>query len=158
MCICVCVYVCVRECENKRVEKLFAGSKWRAHRKLIAPTFHLNVLKSFIDLFNANSRSVVERLRKEGEKEFDCHDYMSETTVEILLETAMGVSKKTQDQSGLEYALAVMKQVSEKNLVRRNIIKEKIQYNFKFKSPSIDFSTAGTLFLNSIALRMLCFR
>lgn len=85
------------------------GSKWRAHRKLIAPTFHLNVLKSFIDLFNANSRAVVERMRKEGDKEFDCHDYMSECTVEILLETAMGVSKSTQDRSGYEYAMAVMK-------------------------------------------------
>ncbi|KAG5322825.1 C4G15 protein, partial [Pseudoatta argentina] len=84
------------------------GSKWRAHRKLIAPTFHLNILKSFIDLFNANSRTVVERMRKEGDKEFDCHDYMSECTVEILLETAMGVSKSTQDRSGFEYAMAVM--------------------------------------------------
>lgn len=85
------------------------GPKWRAHRKLIAPTFHLNVLKSFIDLFNANSRAVVERMRKEDDKEFDCHDYMSECTVEILLETAMGVSKSTQDRSGFEYAMAVMK-------------------------------------------------
>ncbi|XP_057341119.1 cytochrome P450 4g15 [Microplitis mediator] len=85
------------------------GQKWRVHRKLIAPTFHLNVLKSFIDLFNANSRAVVEKMRKEGTKEFDCHDYMSETTVEILLETAMGVSKSTQDRSGYEYAMAVMK-------------------------------------------------
>ncbi|XP_078050340.1 cytochrome P450 4g15 [Augochlora pura] len=85
------------------------GPKWRAHRKLIAPTFHLNVLKSFIDLFNANSRAVVEKLRQEGNKEFDCHDYMSELTVEILLETAMGVSKSTQDKSGFEYAMAVMK-------------------------------------------------
>ncbi|KAJ8974790.1 hypothetical protein NQ317_017440 [Molorchus minor] len=34
---------------------------------------------------------------------------MSEATVEILLETAMGVSKKTQDQSGYDYAMAVMK-------------------------------------------------
>lgn len=85
------------------------GSKWRAHRKLIAPTFHLNVLKTFIDLFNANSRAVVDKLRKEGNKEFDCHDYMSECTVEILLETAMGVSKSTQDRSGFEYAMAVMK-------------------------------------------------
>ncbi|CAH1159369.1 unnamed protein product [Phaedon cochleariae] len=84
------------------------GQKWRAHRKLIAPTFHLNVLKSFIDLFNANSREVVQKLKKEVGKEFDCHDYMSEATVEILLETAMGVSKKTQDQSGYDYAKAVM--------------------------------------------------
>ncbi|KAJ8675938.1 hypothetical protein QAD02_011724 [Eretmocerus hayati] len=85
------------------------GQKWRAHRKLIAPTFHLNVLKSFIDLFNANSRAAVEKMRKEDGKEFDCHEYMSETTVEILLETAMGVSKTTQDKSGFEYAMAVMK-------------------------------------------------
>ncbi|VVC91629.1 cytochrome P450 4g15 [Leptidea sinapis] len=84
------------------------GQKWRSHRKLIAPTFHLNVLKSFIDLFNANSRAVVDRLKKETGT-FDCHDYMSECTVEILLETAMGVSKSTQDRSGFEYAMAVMK-------------------------------------------------
>ncbi|CAK9815342.1 Cytochrome P450 4g15 [Anthophora quadrimaculata] len=86
-----------------------SGQKWRTHRKLIAPTFHLNVLKSFIDLFNANSRAVVEKLRKEGTKEFDVHNYMSELTVEILLETAMGVSKTTQDSNGFEYAMAVMK-------------------------------------------------
>lgn len=52
---------------------------------------------------------VVQKLKKEVGKEFDCHDYMSEATVEILLETAMGVSKKTQDQSGYDYAMAVMK-------------------------------------------------
>uniref|UniRef100_A0A2M3Z3F0 Putative cytochrome p450 cyp4/cyp19/cyp26 subfamily n=1 Tax=Anopheles braziliensis TaxID=58242 RepID=A0A2M3Z3F0_9DIPT len=85
------------------------GHKWRQHRKLIAPTFHLNVLKSFIDLFNENSRLVVEKMRQENGKAFDCHDYMNECTVEILLETAMGVSKKTQDQSGYDYAMAVMK-------------------------------------------------
>ncbi|KAJ6648810.1 Cytochrome P450 4g15 [Pseudolycoriella hygida] len=86
-----------------------SGHKWRSHRKLIAPTFHLNVLKSFIDLFNENSRQVVQRLNSEVGKTFDAHDYMSEATVEILLETAMGVSKKTQDQSGYDYAMAVMK-------------------------------------------------
>ncbi|XP_558699.6 cytochrome P450 4g15 [Anopheles gambiae] len=85
------------------------GHKWRQHRKLIAPTFHLNVLKSFIDLFNENSRLVVKKMQNENGKVFDCHDYMSECTVEILLETAMGVSKKTQDQSGYDYAMAVMK-------------------------------------------------
>ncbi|CAH0560443.1 unnamed protein product [Brassicogethes aeneus] len=85
------------------------GDVWRAHRKLIAPTFHLNVLKSFINLFNVNSKQTVEKLKKEIGREFDCHDYMSEATVEILLETAMGVSKKTQDQSCFDYAMAVMK-------------------------------------------------
>lgn len=67
------------------IEYVFLGSKWRSHRKLIAPTFHLNVLKSFIELFNENSVNVVQKLRKEGSKTFDVHDYMSEATVEILL-------------------------------------------------------------------------
>lgn len=52
---------------------------------MIAPTFHLNVLKSFIDLFNKNSIETVNKMEKELGKEFDCHDYMSEATVEILL-------------------------------------------------------------------------
>ncbi|CAG9801779.1 unnamed protein product [Chironomus riparius] len=86
-----------------------SGQKWRAHRKLIAPTFHLNVLKSFIELFNDNSRLVCKKMKALNGKTFDCHDYMSECTVETLLETAMGVSRKTQDQSGFDYAMAVMK-------------------------------------------------
>lgn len=61
------------------------GHKWRSHRKLIAPTFHLNVLKGFIDLFNENSRQVIRKLDLELGKTFDAHDYMSEATVEILL-------------------------------------------------------------------------
>lgn len=62
-----------------------SGHKWRSHRKLIAPTFHLNVLKGFIDLFNENSRQVIKKLNLEMGKTFDAHDYMSEATVEILL-------------------------------------------------------------------------
>lgn len=61
------------------------GDHWRAHRRLIAPAFHQNVLKSFVETFNSNSLNVVRRMRKEVGKEFDVHDYMSETTVDILL-------------------------------------------------------------------------
>ncbi|KAF5284525.1 hypothetical protein FQR65_LT13510 [Abscondita terminalis] len=68
-----------------------------------------NVLKGFIELFNTNSRETVEKLRKHNENIFDCHDYMSEATVEMLLETVMGVSKNTQDEGAYEYAMAVMK-------------------------------------------------
>lgn len=65
------------------------GEKWRSHRKLIAPAFHQLVLKSFVGAFNRNSVRLVERLEKEvGRSEFDVHDYMSETTVDILLGNA----------------------------------------------------------------------
>lgn len=61
------------------------GEKWRSHRKLIAPAFHQLVLKSFVGAFNRNSQLLVKRLEKEIGREFDVHDYMSETTVDILL-------------------------------------------------------------------------
>lgn len=62
-----------------------SGEKWRSHRKLIAPAFHQNVLKTFVDTFNENSLKTVDRLKREIGKQFDIHDYMSETTVDILL-------------------------------------------------------------------------
>ncbi|XP_055607198.1 cytochrome P450 4g15-like [Uranotaenia lowii] len=86
-----------------------SGNKWKSHRKLIAPAFHQNVLKTFIDLFNDNSLRVVEKMRKEVGKEFDVHDYMSEVTVDILLQTAMGANRTGEDQEGFDYAMAVMK-------------------------------------------------
>lgn len=85
------------------------GEKWRTHRKLIAPAFHMNVLKSFIPTFNNNSRFVVSKLSKLAGREFDCHDYMSETTVDILLETAMGSKRTSENEEGFRYAMAVMK-------------------------------------------------
>ncbi|KAI5634332.1 cytochrome p450 domain-containing protein [Phthorimaea operculella] len=67
-----------------------SGEKWRSHRKMIAPTFHINILKSFMGVFNQNSRNVVEKMRPEMGKTFDVHDYMSGVTTVVAL-TFMGV-------------------------------------------------------------------
>lgn len=64
---------------------IILGEKWRSHRKMIAPTFHINILKSFIETFNQNSKNVVNKMKGEMGKEFDVHDYMSGVTVDILL-------------------------------------------------------------------------
>ncbi|RVE48931.1 hypothetical protein evm_006393 [Chilo suppressalis] len=85
------------------------GKKWQSHRKIIAPTFHINILKSFIGVFNQNSQNVVEKMRHEIGETFDVHDYMSGVTVDILLETVMGITRQKQDESGFDYAMAVMK-------------------------------------------------
>lgn len=84
------------------------GSHWRHHRKMIAPTFHQSILKSFVPTFVQHSKAVVERMRKEVGKEFDVHDYMSQTTVEILLATAMGVKNIPEGNKSFEYAQAVV--------------------------------------------------
>lgn len=84
-----------------------SGEKWRNHRKLIAPSFHINILKSFVPTFNFNSRHVIQRLAKKV-GEFDCHDLMSEATVDILLETAMGSKRISEDDESFRYAKSVM--------------------------------------------------
>lgn len=58
---------------------------------MIAPTFHINILKSFVGVFNQNSKNVVEKMRGEVGKYFDVHDYMSGVTVDILLGKCIGV-------------------------------------------------------------------
>ncbi|XP_050446354.1 cytochrome P450 4g15-like [Cataglyphis hispanica] len=85
------------------------GDKWRRHRKAIAPTFHMSILKTFVPLFYENSMDLVRRLRDEVGKEFDCHDYLSAVTVDILTETVMGVRKEKRQKTGYDYAMAVMK-------------------------------------------------
>lgn len=97
------------------------GDKWRTHRKIIAPTFHLNVLKSFVPLFFENSTDLVNRLKPEIGKEFDCHDYLSSITVDILLETAMGVRGAQKEKSSFDYAMAVMKWVFFSQLFNRHL-------------------------------------
>lgn len=86
-----------------------SGEKWRTHRKIIAPTFHLNVLKTFIPLFYNNSIDLIVRLRDQIGKEFDCHDYLSAVTVDILIETAMGLRETKKQRTSYDYAMAVMK-------------------------------------------------
>ncbi|XP_037297391.1 cytochrome P450 4g15 [Manduca sexta] len=86
-----------------------SGDKWRSHRKMIAPTFHINILKSFIDVFNSKSKKVVEKMQVEIGRTFDIHEYMNDVTVDILLETAMGITRRVEDKSSFDYGVSVMK-------------------------------------------------
>jgi cytochrome P450 len=108
------------------------GDKWRNHRKLIAPTFHLSVLKSFVPFFYANSLDLVKKLRNKVGKDFDCHEYMSTVTVDILMETAMGVRGSAKEKSSFAYASAVMEQVS-------NLCTENYFSSSYYQAPSIQW-------------------
>ncbi|KAI9589288.1 cytochrome P450 4g1-like [Glossina fuscipes] len=84
------------------------GHHWRHHRKMIAPTFHQSILKSFVPTFVQHSKDVCDRFNNKIGKEFDVHEYMSETTVNILLTTAMGIKRAPDIEKSSEYAKAVM--------------------------------------------------
>ncbi|OAD58325.1 Cytochrome P450 4g15 [Eufriesea mexicana] len=106
------------------------GEKWRSHRKIIAPTFHLSVLKTFVPLFYENSRDLVIRLRDQIGKEFDCHDYLSAVTVDILLDTAMGLRESEKHKTGYDYAMAVMKMC---DIIHQRQFKMHLRFDFLFK-------------------------
>jgi len=67
----------------------------------------MRILKTFVPVFYENSMDLVRQLRDEVGKEFNCHDYLSIVTVDILMETAMGVKKR--QRTGYDYAIAVIK-------------------------------------------------
>ncbi|XP_014274984.1 cytochrome P450 4g15 [Halyomorpha halys] len=76
-----------------------SGQKWFSHRKVIAQTFHLNVLRSFLGKFNENAKKLVKNLAEQEGNEFDCRRYMCKYTAETLIDTVMGADK---DKLGFE--------------------------------------------------------
>nr|CAD7416185.1 unnamed protein product [Timema poppensis] len=69
----------------------------------------LHVLKSFITQLNTHSNILVERLNKQvGGKSFDVHDYVAESTVDILLDPeflgSIHVTSRILSEAGLNSA------------------------------------------------------
>lgn len=61
------------------------GSRWHSHRKLITPTFHFNILESFLDVFVNRSKELMTRLKeKEGSNSFDISPYTQRLTLEFI--------------------------------------------------------------------------
>ncbi|KAK5643673.1 hypothetical protein RI129_007518 [Pyrocoelia pectoralis] len=86
------------------------GSKFRLNKKLIMPSFHVNNLKRFLDVFNDHSLVLVESLReKVGEAEFDIQPHLSTCTINVLLETVMGINKETLGDQAPKYSQYVQK-------------------------------------------------
>ncbi|KAF5291228.1 hypothetical protein FQR65_LT11463 [Abscondita terminalis] len=89
---------------------LSSGNKFKFNKKLIMPSFHVNNLKRFMDVFNDHSLTLVESLReKVGCGEFDIEKYLSKCTMDVLLETVMGISKDTLGDQTYVYSQAVHK-------------------------------------------------
>lgn len=71
-----------------RFYRFSKGAKWQNRRRLIAPTFSLDILNDFITVFNDQAKILVDIL-KENQKnpelnEFDVIPYVSNCTLDIL--------------------------------------------------------------------------
>ncbi|XP_048506607.1 cytochrome P450 4C1-like isoform X2 [Athalia rosae] len=72
------------------------------------PTFNQRILESFVEVFDAQSKVMVQQMEIELDgAEFDVFHYVSLCTLDIICETAMGVSVKAQTESNVHYVEAV---------------------------------------------------
>lgn len=81
-----------------------SGRKWFQRRKTITPTFHFKILEGFVDVFNRNADTLIEKLREnEGGDDFDIYSYVSLYALDSICETAMGVQVNAQNDPNNQY-------------------------------------------------------
>ncbi|KAF5289900.1 hypothetical protein FQA39_LY14962 [Lamprigera yunnana] len=89
---------------------------WKKHRKLIAPSFNTMIIEEFFETFKSNSLLLVNKLEKEiGKSSFDIYKYMSLCSLDVICESAMGISVNAQNSVHSDYVAAskVIKEMDE---------------------------------------------
>jgi cytochrome P450 family 4 len=84
------------------------GTKWKKHRQVLTPTFHFNLLEDFLEVFESNSKILVEEFKKHlDDTSVDIYRFVNLCTLDIICETTMGTSVKAQENSDSEYVQSV---------------------------------------------------
>lgn len=89
-----------------------SGLKWKSRRKMLTPSFHFNILEDFVPTMRTNTKTMI-RLMEEARiaspegKIHDVSDFILKAALDIICETAMGVSVHAQTNPKNEYIEAV---------------------------------------------------
>ncbi|XP_052742428.1 cytochrome P450 4C1-like, partial [Bicyclus anynana] len=88
------------------------GNKWHRRRKILTPAFHFDILKSFLKVFEEQSKSLVEGLRqlnKGGTDVVDVIPFISDYMLYAICETAMGIKLDSDtSETKIEYKKAIL--------------------------------------------------
>ncbi|KRF99612.1 uncharacterized protein Dwil_GK25786, isoform C [Drosophila willistoni] len=90
------------------------GRKWHQRRKIITPAFHFRILEQYVEIFDRQTRQFVKNLdtalRKEAANSWNGVDlgrFIHLCTLDVICETAMGVSIHAQTNADSDYVRAV---------------------------------------------------
>ncbi|VDM97339.1 unnamed protein product [Thelazia callipaeda] len=73
--------------------------KWRRRRKLLTPTFHYDILKDFIDVYNKHGRTLLSKFQKMcGEHYNEIFHTISLCTLDVICEAALGTHVDAQNK------------------------------------------------------------
>ncbi|GLH12197.1 Probable cytochrome P450 4aa1 [Gryllus bimaculatus] len=68
-----------------------SGEEWHTHRKLIQPSFHINILEGFVTTFYDCANIFVNRLQPTGPKGVNITSYINNCVLNILNESVLGI-------------------------------------------------------------------
>ncbi|GJQ72804.1 hypothetical protein Trydic_g1454 [Trypoxylus dichotomus] len=84
------------------------GAKWFRQRKLLTPAFHFKILESFMNIFIEKGGELVEDLStKVNSDYFDVLPMITNTTLDVICETAMGLPANAITKNKEEYVKAL---------------------------------------------------
>jgi len=89
------------------------GSKWKSHRRLLTPTFHFNILKTYLVVMNEHSNKLIKALQNQiSQGSVNVAQAMTLCALDVICETAMGESVKALEGENSEYVQAVNEYVT----------------------------------------------
>ncbi|XP_036138770.1 cytochrome P450 4C1 isoform X2 [Monomorium pharaonis] len=85
------------------------GSKWQLRRKMLAPTFHFNILQQYAEILIEEGERMTTSLKNIGNTVTkDLIPFIGVHTINAICETAMGISLKETDSIHQQYQKAIL--------------------------------------------------
>ena len=80
-----------------------SGEKWFTRRKMLTPSFHFDLLKSYLDIFNETTNVMVKQFRENGQEPVEIFPKALAMTLDTILRCLVHYETNCQTQYD-EYA------------------------------------------------------